>query len=70
MSFSKLDYCQYLLSSQLNYTLTNLADHVQGVSHNHINRYLRSKRITPSLMWDKVKQHLQLSEEAYLIFYG
>ena len=25
MSFTKLDYCQYLLSSQVNYTLTNLA---------------------------------------------
>ena len=25
--FSTLDYCQYLLSSQINYTITNLADH-------------------------------------------
>ncbi|MBD0302338.1 MAG: transposase, partial [Tolypothrix sp. T3-bin4] len=30
---SKLDYCQYLLSSQKNYTLTNLADHLNFFSH-------------------------------------
>ena len=30
MSFTKLDYCQYLLSSQVNYTLTNLAEHLKG----------------------------------------
>ncbi len=29
MRFTKLDYCQYLLSSQINYTLTNLADHLE-----------------------------------------
>jgi hypothetical protein len=28
MEFTKLDYCQYLLSSQVNYTLTNLAEHL------------------------------------------
>ena len=33
MSFSKLDYCQFLISSQVNYTLTNLADHLQSWSH-------------------------------------
>jgi len=28
--YTTLDYCQYLLSSQINYTITNLADHVEG----------------------------------------
>ncbi|KAM3114666.1 transposase [Phormidesmis sp. 146-33] len=26
-TFTRLDYCQYLLVSQINYTLTNFADH-------------------------------------------
>ncbi len=26
-------YCQYLLSSQINYTLTNFADHSKGINH-------------------------------------
>ena len=33
MRFTKLDYCQYLLSSQINYTLTNLADHLEEISN-------------------------------------
>ncbi len=44
MKFSQLDYCQYLLSSQLNYTLINLSDHVEGASHDQINWYLRVER--------------------------
>jgi hypothetical protein len=45
VSFTKLDYCQYLLSSQTNYTLTNLADHLQVFSHDTINRYLKRNRL-------------------------
>lgn len=47
MIFSKLDYCQYLLSSQINYTITNLADHLKEISHDKINRYLRREKLTP-----------------------
>ena len=41
MKFGKLDYCQYLLSSPINYTLTNLAEHLAHWSHDTINRYLQ-----------------------------
>ncbi len=68
MGFTKLDYCQYLLSSQINYTLTNLADHIDNFSHDTINRYLRDQKITPSLLWDNVKHQLQVHKHAYLIF--
>ena len=33
--FTTLDYCQYLLSSQINYTITNLAKHVEEHSHDN-----------------------------------
>lgn len=49
---SRLDYCQYLLVSQINYTLTNFADHSERLSHDTVNRYLRGERITPRLVWD------------------
>lgn len=68
MSFTKLDYCQYLLSSPINYTVTNLAAHLEGISHDRINRYLRSEKLTPRLLWDNVKPLLQLSENAYVVF--
>jgi hypothetical protein len=51
MSFSKLDYCQYLLSSPVNYTVTNLADHLEGGSHDRINRYLRGEKLTRAPIW-------------------
>lgn len=56
MSFTKLDYCQYLLSSPINYTVTNLADHLEGISHDRINRYLRGEKLMPRLLWDNVKR--------------
>lgn len=68
MSFTKFDYCQYLLSSPINYTVTNLADHLQGISHDRINRYLRGEKLTPRLLWDNVKPLLQPCENAYLLF--
>jgi len=33
MSVSKLDYCQYLLGSPVNCTVTNWADPLDGISH-------------------------------------
>ncbi len=68
MSFTKLDYCQYLLSSQVNYTLTNLAEHLQGFSHDTINRYLKGEKLSPRLLWEQVRPLLELDSRAYLIF--
>ncbi len=68
MSFTKLDYCQYLLSTQVNYTLTHLAEHLQMFSHDTINRYLRNEEITPQLLWDNVKKVIVPCTQAYLIF--
>ena len=60
--------CQYLLSTQINYTLTHLAEPRYNFSHDTINRYLRKEKIPPSLLWDNVKQVIQVSEQAYIIF--
>lgn len=68
MSFSKLDYCQYLLSSPINYTITNLSEHIDGISHDQINRYLRGEKLTPRLLWENVKPLLQESGNGYLLF--
>lgn len=52
---SRLGYCQYLLTSPTNYTLTNFANHVDDMSHDAITRYLRVERLTPRLVWDNVR---------------
>lgn len=65
---TRLDYCQFLLSSQINYTLTYFADHWQKWSHDTINRYLAGERITPRMVWDNVKDDIVAEEEGYLLF--
>jgi hypothetical protein len=67
-SVTRLDYCQYLLVSQINYTLTNFADHCEQFSHDAINRYLRGERITPRLVWDNVRGQLVLTPRGYVLF--
>ncbi len=62
------DYCQYLLSSQINYTITNLADHLQNFSHDTINRYLKNQKFTPNLIWQTVKHLIIFDKDAYIIF--
>jgi len=63
MSFNYEGYCQYLLSSQANYTLTHLAEHLQKFSHDTINRYLRNEQLTPSLLWQNIKLYLKGFED-------
>jgi Transposase DDE domain len=65
---TRLDYCQYLLVSQLNYTLTNLADHCEQCSHDALNRYLRGERITPRLVWENVRGQVVLTAHGYVLF--
>jgi hypothetical protein len=65
---TRLDYCQYLVSSQINYTLTNFADHPSRFSHDQLNRFLRDDKLTPHLVWEQTKGHIITSPAGYLIF--
>jgi len=66
--FQQIDYCQFLLASQINYTQTYFADHSEDWSHDQINRYLRGEQITPRQVWENVRQDLVLSENGYIVF--
>jgi hypothetical protein len=59
---------QYLLSSQVNYTLTNLADHLESWSHHPINRYLKGEKLTPRLLFEQVQPLLEPDPKSCLIF--
>jgi len=65
---TRLDYCQYLVSSQINYTLTNKAFHSLKFSHDQLNRYLRDDKLTPRLVWEQTEGQIITSPNAYLIF--
>ena len=64
---TRLDYCQYLLSSQINHTVTNFADHSERFSHDAINRYLSGDKITPRLIWENVRGQIIQTPDAYII---
>ncbi|WP_248787333.1 hypothetical protein [Escherichia coli] len=54
-AITRLDYCQYLLVSQTNYTLTNYAEHhPESISHDRINSLMTAysiKIIVTKLNW-------------------
>jgi hypothetical protein len=68
MSFSQLDYCQFLLSSPFNYTQTYFAEHVEGLSHDRINRLLRRLDIQPETLWESVQETIVFDPAGYLAF--
>ena len=70
MRFTKLEYCQNLLSRQINYTNTNIAEHLGSISHDAINYYLKTEKLTSRLLWDKVKEVVEGDGNWYIIFDG
>ena len=44
---TRLDYCQYLLASPIDYLLTNFADHSESFSHDQVNQYLGGEKLPP-----------------------
>ena len=65
---TRVDYCQYLLSTPLNYTLTHFADHSETFSHDQINRYLAKDRLTPRQVWEHVRPDIVETGDGYIIF--
>lgn len=65
---SHLDYCQFLLVSQINYTQTYFADHSEQLSHDRINRLMRGNKLTPRELRQMVRKELVLSEDGYILF--
>ena len=65
---TRLDYCQYLLVSQRNYTLTNYADHTEKFSHDMVNRYLAEDEIRPRLVWENVRSQVVQTTYGFLVF--
>jgi hypothetical protein len=65
---TRLDYCQFLLVSQTNYTLTYFAEHSQGFSHDAVKRYLEQDKLTARMVWEQVQGQVVRSEQGYLAF--
>ena len=65
---TRLDYCQFLLSSQINYTLTHFAEHSEQFSHDAINRYMAGDHLPPRLVWENVRGQIVTSANGFVIF--
>ncbi len=65
---TRLDYCQYLVSSQINYTLTNFADHSTMFTHDQLNRLMRDDKLPPRLVWEQSQEQIIASPTAYLLY--
>ena len=61
-------YGQFLLSSQINYTCTFLADHLEGLTHDNVQYFLKSNRFSPRQIWQRLKHEIVLSPNGYIIF--
>ena len=64
---TKRQYIEYLLNTPVNYTCSNLAEHLEGVSHDAVSDFLQRGRMTASRLWELVEPLLKDSAAAYLI---
>lgn len=60
-------YVEYLISTPVNYTCTNLAAHLESTSHDAITDYLRRERHTSRHLWELAEPLIDNQAEAYLI---
>jgi len=64
---NKREYVEYLLSTAKSFTCMHMAEHMEGVSHDVVNDFLRKKRLMPRQLWELVKGRIDDSNAAFLI---
>lgn len=64
---TKQQYVEYLLSTPINYTCTNMADHLDGVSHDVVSDYLGRDQQTSRHLWELVQGLLDDRPEAWVL---
>ena len=64
---TKAKYVEYLISTPVNYTCSNLANHLENVSHDVVTDYLQQEKLTARQVWEITKPLLSNSPDAYLI---
>src|ERR1700674_2323127 len=64
---NRREYIEFLISTSGNYTCSNLAAHLDGVSHDAVTDYLQGDKLTARSLWERVQPLLKDSTEAYLL---
>ena len=68
MQINYENYSEYLLSSPYNYTNTHMADHISGLSHDNVNRFLKREELSLELLYCRVYEDIIYSKSGYLLF--
>jgi len=64
---SKQQYVEYLICTIGNYTGSNLAEHMDDVSHDVITDYLSNERHTARGLWELVERMVKDNSEAFML---
>jgi hypothetical protein len=64
---TKQQYVEYLICTIGNYTSSNLAEHLDDVSHDVITDYLMNERHTARGLWELVERLIEDSPEAFML---
>jgi Transposase DDE domain len=67
MKVNAINYTQHLITSQVNYTCSYFGDRVEEISGDKIERYLKSTKLTPRMLWDKTCLDIHYSPNGCLI---
>ena len=67
MSITKQQYVEYVISTPVNFTCTNLATHLEQVSHDAVNDYLRREKHTAHTLWEFAEPLINNSSKSYLV---
>ena len=64
---TRMKYVEYLISTPINYTCTNLADHLEDVSHDVVTDYLHQERLTARNLWELTQPIIEDGPASFLI---
>jgi Transposase DDE domain len=64
---SRVDYCQFLLVSQVNYTMTYFATHSEQWSHDAVKRYLMNETLSGKEVWEHTRRFIETSSQGYVV---
>lgn len=64
---TKKTYIEYLIHTPVNYTASNLAEHLSSVSHDAVSDFLQRGKATAAMIWDLAQERICNEENGYLI---
>jgi SRSO17 transposase len=64
---TKKQYIEYLLHTPINYTGSNLANHLEEVSHDAVSDYLAREKATARQVWELAREIINNNTTSYLI---